>query len=415
MNSIHVGIRFVLGLFSIKVISIYLGPSGMAMISHFRDFLNMFKTISSLGVNNAVITTIKNREVKKQELSKVLSSFFWFYIVLSLFVGVVIAIMSKSISWVLFKNYDYYLIIALAGLLLPTYFMYVFIKAILNSIEKFKQIILAEIIAVLFVFFLTFFLVYYYGLEGGLYSVAITEFLLFGCLILFFYRSKKELNITLLFSLKKKDLKVLKKFGVIAIFSAVMVPITMILVRNKIIVEIGKEQAGIWDATKKVSSYFLMFITSGLSLYYVPKIASINDDFVLRKEIKNYFVSFMPFTLLGFILIYLFRDFVISFALTNDFAQVKDLMIWQFIGDVFKIATLAFGYILSVRAMVLKFFIIELVFNVVFYLLTQFLILNFAAEGVVMAYATACMISFLIIVIMFRNLIFGTKSKISKH
>lgn len=408
MNSIYVGIRFVLGLFSVKIISVYLGPSGMTIISHFRDFLNMFKTISSLGVNNSVITSIKNKEVKKDELSKVLSSFFWFYIVLSLLLGLLIALLSKQINWVLFENYDYYLIIAIAGLLLPFYFIYVFIKAILNGIEKFKEIIIAEIIAVVFVFSLSFYLIYSQGLIGGLYAVAITEFFIFSCLMFFFVRYAKKIGISIYFTIKKKHLKILKKFGVIAIISAMIVPATMMLIRDNIIEELGEIQAGIWDATKRLSNFYLMFITSGLSLYYVPKIASINDDFVLRKEVKSYFISFMPFTIIGFVLIYLLRDFLIQFALTDDFYQVKDLMIWQFLGDTLKIATLCFGYILSVRAMILQFFIVELAFHLLFYFFSQILISGYGIEGVVIAYALASIISFLVILSFFRKIIFPT-------
>jgi PST family polysaccharide transporter len=65
--------------------------------------------------------------------------------------------------------------------------------------------------------------------------------------------------------------------------------------------------------------------------------------------------------------------------------------------------TLAFGFQILVKSMLKKYFIIEIVFNVCFFILSYVLIPQRFSEGVVQAYFTANLVTFLIIIFMFRK------------
>ena len=96
LNSFSVGTSFVLGVISTKIVSIILGTSGMALLGSFRNFTSMNKSIATLGINNSLIKLFIENKKDKRELSRVYSTFFWVFLFLSIFTGIVILFFAKT-------------------------------------------------------------------------------------------------------------------------------------------------------------------------------------------------------------------------------------------------------------------------------------------------------------------------------
>ena len=76
MNSFSVAISFLLGLLSTKIISVFLGASGMALMGSFRNFSTMTKSLATLGINNSVVKLFVENKKNREELSIIYSTFF---------------------------------------------------------------------------------------------------------------------------------------------------------------------------------------------------------------------------------------------------------------------------------------------------------------------------------------------------
>lgn len=79
-----------------------------------------------------------------------------------------------------------------------------------------------------------------------------------------------------------------------ALLSAVIAPLTLILIRNTIVQNYSINEAGVWDAVNRLSSFYMLFFNTGLSLYYMPKLASLNTDDEFKTELKSYFKTLVP-------------------------------------------------------------------------------------------------------------------------
>jgi PST family polysaccharide transporter len=79
LNSISVAVSFVLGIFSSKIISVFLGTSGMALTGSFRNFALMIKSVATLGINNSIVKLFVENKEDKKELSVIYSTFFGFF------------------------------------------------------------------------------------------------------------------------------------------------------------------------------------------------------------------------------------------------------------------------------------------------------------------------------------------------
>lgn len=208
--------------------------------------------------------------------------------------------------------------------------------------------------------------------------------------------------------ISKHYLKIIQRFSIMALLSAVIAPLTLILIRNCIVTNFSLKEAGIWDATNRLSSFYMLFFSSGLSLYYMPKLASLQTESEFKNELKSYFKWFVPLFLVMLVLIFLFKKWILAVAFTPEFYSVKETLIWQLLGDLLRIMSLAFGFQIVVKTMMKKYFFIELLFNLTYLVLSYFLIQNTAEKGALQAYFYANLISFIGMLLLFRKLIFGT-------
>ena len=406
LNSISVAVSFVLGIFSSKIISIFLGTSGMALIGSFRNFALMIKSVATLGINNSIVKLFVENKEDKKELSVIYSTFFWVFLFISVLLALLILVFASPISSFLFYTNNYATPIRFFGILLPFMVINTFWLAIYNGLEKYKSIVIIQIISNILVFVLTAFLIWKQNISGGLLSIAIGEFLMVVVTFLFVRNDSDYFKFDLHKIMSKKYINVIKKFSVMALLTAVIVPMTLLFIRNQIVQNYSIHDAGIWDAVNRLSSFYMMFFSSGLSLYYMPKLASIHTEKEFKAELKSYFKIFVPLFLLMLIVIYFAKSIILNVAFTREFSGINELLIWQLAGDFIKIITLAFGFQIVVKTMMKRYFIGEIAFNLSYFLLAVYLMKKFSVEGVLQAYFYANLVCLVLVLFMFRKLFF---------
>lgn len=407
LNSISVAVSFVLGIISTKIISHFLGTSGMALLGSFRNFSTMLKSIATLGISNSVVKLVVENKNDKRELSIIYSTFFWLFLIVSLVFGCTTLFLAKSISQLLFFTDSYFIPIQFFGLLLPLMVINTFWLAIYNGLEQFKRIVYIQIISNVLVFGLTALLIWKQLIFGGLLSIAIGEFLMVLVTFIYVRRDSSFFQFDLQKFISKKYITIIKNFSIMALLSAVIAPLTLIFIRNNMVETHSIQEAGIWDAVNRLSSFYMLFFSSGLTMYYMPKLASLQTDAEFKIVLKSYFKTLVPLFLLMLIIIFFCKTLIVKIAFTEEFTILNELLIWQLLGDFFKIMTLAFGFQIVVKTMMKRYFIGEIFFNLSYFLLSFYLMKTNAVEGVLQAYFYTNVICFILVLIMFRKLFFN--------
>lgn len=404
LNSISVIVSFFLGIASIKIVSVFMGTSGMALLGSFKNFTSMFKSMSTIGISNLVVKLVVENKNDKKELSIIYSTFFWVFLLISVVLGGVVLIFAGFIADFLFFNNKCVIPIQFFGLLLPLVIINAFWMAIYNGLEEFKKIVFIQIISNILVFGLTAFLIWKQNIFGGLLSVALSELIMVIVTFLFVRRDKAYFQFDLKRIISEKYFDAILKFSSMALLSAVIVPMTLMLIRNHIVNQNSIEEAGIWDAVNRLSSFYMMIFSSGLSLYYMPKLASLKTDNEFKDELKSYFKVFVPLFVIMLIVVFLFKGFMIDLAFTPAFSRIKEVLIWQLLGDLLRIMTLAFGYQIVAKAMIKKYLIIEITFNLLYLFLSYYLVRISSFEGALQAYFFANLFLLVLIFYIFRKL-----------
>jgi PST family polysaccharide transporter len=386
LSAISTIIRIITGFISVKVVSVYIGPSGLALVGQMQNFIGMINNIASAGINSGVVKYIAEYRDNEKIKQKILSSALKISIVLILPIAILIIFFSDYISLKLLKTYEYKSVFILFAITIFFFVMNGLLISILNGEGEIKKLTILNITGSLFGLLITLILVRKLNLYGALISGIVAQSIVFFITLMFVIKSKWFKLSMFLDKIDKEYRNKLLKYSFMTLVSAIMVPMSHIYIRNYIGTNLGWNAAGYWQAIWKISDVYLILITTTLSIYYLPKFSSIQDKTELKKEIIYGYKIIMPIVIIMAICIYIFRDFIIKLLFTKDFLPMKELFLYQLIGDVIKIASWLLGYIMLAKAMTKLFVISEVIFVLSFVCLGVLFIKIFGLIGITIAF-----------------------------
>jgi polysaccharide transporter, PST family len=145
-------------------------------------------------------------------------------------------------------------------------------------------------------------------------------------------------------------------------------------------------QVGYWQAVSRVSDAYLLFITTAINIYYLPKLSGIKEPGLLKAELRSAYRHIMPVVIVLATLVYLLRHVVTWVLFTHDFVPAEALYAPQLLGDVIKIASFVLSYIMLAKAMTRVFVLSECVFAISYLTLVYLFTSHFGLVGAIYAF-----------------------------
>lgn len=388
LNSLSVLIKICVGFITSKFIAVFVGPSGMALVGNLRNFITTVENIGMLGFQNGIIKYVSEQENNQDKLKKLLSTIVISIVVTTLLLSGFLCFFSTYLNNQIFGNQFQYksLFIAFA-LCLPWYMASLFLVCVLNGFGAFKKVIRINIYGNLLGLIISLLLMYYYHTLGALFSIILAPSVLFFVTVLHFnYRC----GFSKIISFKSFDFSIIRslsEYSLMALVSSVMGPLVYLSIRSTVIRNLGIEAAGYWEAMSRISSYYLLFLATILTVYFLPKLSKATNNTETNTIFWSYYKGVIPVFTFGLIVLFCIKDFLIPVIFTKAFAPVSALFFWQLVGDVFKALSLILGYQFFAKKLTKAFIISELVSLFVLYLSSIMLMPLYGIQGVVMAYA----------------------------
>jgi len=407
LNSFSVVLKIGIGLVTSKILAVFVGPSGMALVGNLRNFTSSIESISTLGFQNGIVKYVAEYKEDKNQFQKIITTVFICLLVLGIVLSAVLYFFASFWNEQIFgNNLNYDIVFKVIALVLPWTAISIFLLSILNGLGKYEKVIWVNIIGNSISLLVSVYMIFHFKTFGALLSLVISPALL---VFSTFYFINKEFRFFDEIRFRNFDFQIIKNlssYTLMALVSAIFGPLVILAIRNNVIVTLGMDQAGFWETMTRISTYYLMFVSTILSVYFLPKLAIAKNN----QETKNVFWSFyktiFPVFILVLILIYFSRFFIIKLLFTNSFIPVTALFFWQLLGDIFKVASLILGFQFFAKKLTLAFIVSELFSLGVLYFSSHYLILNFGIQGIVMAQALDNFIYLLILIIYFRKSLF---------
>ena len=369
-----------------KILAVYVGPSGYAVIGQFQNFIQIITTFAGGAINTAVIkytAEYYENESKQRIVWRAAGSII---LIFSIFTAILILIFQRYLSFYIFQTYEYQSVFAWFAIFLLFFNFNALFLAILNGKKEILKLVIANIIGSLFSLTITSTLAVKYQLYGALVAVSINQSNAFFVNLILCYKYG-WFKLTYLFG--SIDPVIAKKFGAFALMAltgAVCVPLSQILIRSYLTSNYGLSYAGYWEAMIRLSGGYLMLVTTTLGVYYLPRLSELSAISDIKKEVYLGYKIIFPVALLGALSVYFLRDWIIAILFTDSFLPMRDLFLWQMIGDSLKIGSWILAYLMLSKAMTKLFITTEIIFASTLVGLTYICTKLFGFEGVSIAY-----------------------------
>ncbi|ATB14033.1 O114 family O-antigen flippase [Escherichia coli] len=379
--------KMISGFIISKIVAIYTGPSGIVLFGQIQSIVSALNGVINSPVGPGIVRfTAENHRKGLEHCYKWwIAGLSWVCIISAIIIPLSITLSSHIAFWTLGSE-KYSWVIILTACLLPLTAIGTFISSVINGFQNYKVYVLLGIISAFLSLIIMIALIVFGKINGALLAISVQNALIGGVMIIY-ASSQPWFNLRWLYGrVHKTYYKDIQRYIVMAITSAIVVPGSLIIVRNIIIHYVGWTEAGYWQAVWKISETYLAIITIALSTYYLPRLSSLSQKDDIIKEISSSLKIIIPLVMFFSMGIYLSRDFIISLLFTKEFLGARMLFQVQLIGDILKIASWLYAYVMISKGMTQLFVISEVLFSLLFISFSLVFIRCYGLIGVTYAY-----------------------------
>lgn len=414
LNALAVGVKLLTYVGLNKILAVYIGPAGYAVVGQFQNFIAIVTTFAGGAINGGVVKYTAEYADNADLQRRAWRTAGTISLVVAFVFAVVVALFSQAIAQGLLSNGGYQDVVLWFALAFPFFVLNALLLSILNGRKEIRRYVLINIVGSIVGLLVTGALSITLGLRGVLIALAVNQSLIFLFAVAYSMRGPWFRLRNLWGEVDRDMARKLAGFAMMSLTSAAVMPLVQMLIRDHIVDVYGLRWAGQWQAVTKISDLYLMLVTSTLGVYYLPRLSEIRQAAELKKEILVGYAYILPFTALVSLAIYLLRDEMIRMLFTPDFADMGQLLGFQLLGDVVKMASWLLGYTLIGQAMVLPFIVTEILFGAISLMLVHALTPIFQVQGVVIAYCLSYALHWLAMMYLVQSRI-RTMEQVGRH
>lgn len=413
-NGIATVIKMSTGLISNKIIAIYLGPSGVALLGQFSNFTTIVNSVASLGIGNGITKYVAENREDIEVRRKLLSTGIKLLLASTLVVSLVIFVFARQLSAIILHDPKYQSIFYVFAFSIVLFALNSFFIAVLNGHKEYKKIISVNILSSFLALAVAVVFVLKYGIFGALIGTILSTSIIAVVSFLFVYSapwfSLSDYTSGFNFSWLKK----LNKYTIMSFVSLFAISYIQLLIRTFIIKNLSIENAGIWQGIIRISEIYLAVITTTLSIYYLPRFSELKDPKDIRREIFRGYSFILPVLFVSSLAIYLLKDIIVQILFSSSFVSMKELFLFQLLGNIFKVASWLISFLMVAKAMTRQYVITELFFGLSLYGLTVLFLRWTGVVGATYSYCINYMIYFFVMLWMFRKILWQKNSLAEK-
>ena len=280
-------VKFFLGLFRAKLSAIFLGTTGIGILSQINFTRNQIRAFTLLEMQHGLVKQISSRKTNKNFVVQLLNSLKTYFIIIFIFTIIVLFLSvfySEKLTGYFFGDImylNYYLISILS---LPILIINSIPFALLKSFKEIKSIARVQLFSTIISFLCFIPMIFYFQLKGAVIVLVITIFvtLVFN----YIYVKKKIFNkYSISFKdvfykgkLVKTDLKELLKFAGLGMTIGIYQIFSVIFGRAILINELGIASLGLYAPNKAWGALLTGILTQQLHTYLFPRFAESKSD-----------------------------------------------------------------------------------------------------------------------------------------
>lgn len=393
--------KIVAGLLVVKLMAVSYGPDGIGQAGNFRQLITVLGVLAGAGIYNGVTKYIAEYQQDAGKLQAVTGTASTIILASTLSLALIFLLAAAPISVALFGHPGQQNVIRAVALIQMGIAWSNLILAIIRGYRDAKSnalsLMTGSVIGVI---------AYIVCWWTGGYSGALTGLAMVPALIvlpaLWMLLRGRHLPLSYLLPQWHHQLAgKLAKYTVMAVITAVTLPVAWVMMRRLLAEHYSWEQVGLWQGVTTISDAWLQFITATFSVWLLPTLSRLTQKSEISREIWRALRFVLPAVALMGLMIWLLRDWAITILFSAQFTAMRDLFIWQLTGDVFKVGSYVFGYLVIAKAALRFYLLTEISQFILLTLFSHWLIPLHGATGAAQAYCLTYLLYFILCLTVF--------------
>ena len=391
-------VNIVISILRMKVLAILLGPSGVGLLSIYNSLQSMVGTAAGLGMGSSGVRQIARAKGEEQELSRVRRVLLIALLVQGVLAMLGVWLLRGQISEWLFADRSYEIQVGLIGLAIFLTLLGTAQTALLQGMRRIVDLGRVTILSALIGTIAGLAAVWFYGKSGLVWFVVIQPLVT----ILIAIRYTRRLPAPTVPRTKATEFwgvwLPMVKIGSVFMLGGLATTTTLLLVRGHITQELGLAAAGHFAASWGITMTYAGFLLGAMAADYYPRLAEIITDSGAATQLINDQAQ-IALAIGGPVLLLLIglAPWVMALMYSEEFGAAAELLQWQTVGNVFKLASwpLAFSIVAAARSK--TYFMVEVSFNLMFLSITWLLLPILGLRGTSIAFCAGYVIYFMIV------------------
>jgi PST family polysaccharide transporter len=342
-------VNILVGLLRTKVAAVLLGPAGVGLIGLLQSLMATAATVSALGFGNVGTRQIAeaNATNDAQAVATVRRALFWGTLGLAVFGASVFWLLRDTIATTVLGDSNSSETVAWLAVGVALTVAAGSQGALLNGLRRIGDIARISILSALLSTLLGVSALWLLGEKGVLIfvlSAPLSSFLLGHWFVSRLPRlqgSQTQLREL------QEQWKTLARLGAAFMVAGLAVTVGQLVVRTMVQRELGAEALGHFQAAWMISMTYVGFVLGAMGTDYYPRLTATIRDHAATNQLVNEQTE-VALLLAGPVLVAMLglAPWVIELLYSREFAEAADVLRWQVLGDILKVASWPMGFII---------------------------------------------------------------------
>ena len=338
-----------------KLAAIWLGPSGVAILTQLNSFVVFSEIVGGIGHSNGVVrdTSISHSNSDTKQLAEIHQTFFVAVCISSLTTLGVVFIAAEPISNWLFASNQHAQLVRIVAFAVPFIVLARFFHSILKGFRAVKALAIAVALGNLIGIIFFAILVYSANLVGAAIAILTTQIAIALAATVYATRNGAKLGFR-----TKFNFEIIRRnigFSVAGIVAGCLASLAGMYVVRTVIASFGEDVGGIYSATWRISSLYMSVIFATTGSYFFPTVAKLATNQEVGKETSHTLRLFAAVLTPGVACLIIFANPIVQILLSSEFRDSARLMAYQMPGSVLRLVFELFALVVLARGFPGKF------------------------------------------------------------
>jgi len=338
-------INMAIGILKVKVLAVLLGPAGIGLMGLYQNIMGVASVLAGCGMCRSGVRQVAASADEAETLSIVRRALWSGNLILGISGMAVLWLLREPVAQWVFDESAHTSEVGWLGVGVLLTLIAGSQTALLQGLRRINDLARLSIISALIAAAVGILAIYLLGEDGVLWFVLIAPAVNFVVASYYAARLPRPQTACELAAIQQQWLAMLK-LGIPLMSAASVTLITQLAVRSIVLRELGLDASGYFQAAWAISMIYVGLVLNAMVMDYYPRLSKAISDHERARKLVNEQAE-MALLLAGPALMAMITlaPWVIHLLYTQNFSPAAEILRWQVLGDILKVASVPISYI----------------------------------------------------------------------